>query len=135
MFNSLNLLLIIFFVSGNCFALSSEEFDKQYQYLNAEKTKAVLHNMTSSRNYDDKKVPLSEKIESKSAWCDLIEARLNLLDFVSQNFSAYQVWLKQNNLEDDSSEDDVDNSIKMWVKSYIGCMENLKEFEKSKLKN
>lgn len=117
------------------FCFSSEEFDKQYQHLNAEKTKAVLQNMTSSKDYNDKKSPLSEKIESKKAWCDLIEARLNLLDFVSQNFSTYQVWLKQNNLEDDSSEDDVDKSIRMWVKSYIGCMENLKELEKSKLKN
>ena len=129
------LCLIIFFISSSSFALSNEEFDKQYLYLKSEATKAIFHKMISSRDYDDKKIPLSEKIESQSAWCSLIKANLNLLDLVNQNFSAYQFWLKQNNLEDNSSEDDIDKSIKTLAKSYIGCMENLKEFEKSKLKN
>ena len=73
---------ILLFVSCSCFALSSEEFDKQYQNLNGELNKAVINNMIYSKDYDDKKIPLSEKIESKSKWCDLTKTRINLLDFV-----------------------------------------------------
>ncbi|MDC4255719.1 hypothetical protein NQ622_17365 [Acinetobacter baumannii] len=121
---------ILLFVSCSCFALSSEEFDKQYQHLNVEKTKAIFYNNTIGPiDYDDKKVPLSEKIESKSAWCNLTKARLNLLDFVSQNFSAYQAWLQQNNLKDDTSKDDIDKSSLVWKKSYIGCMAGLEELK------
>ena len=73
MFRSLKLLFIsIFLVSGSCFALSSEEFDEQYRDLNGQLSKAVFTNMLYSRDYDDKKVPLSEKLESKSKWLFLL---------------------------------------------------------------
>ena len=40
---------ILLFVSCSCFALSSEEFDKQYQNLNGELNKAVINNMIYSK--------------------------------------------------------------------------------------
>ena len=119
---------ILLFVSSSCFALSSDEFDQQYQNLNGELNKAVINNMIYSRDYDDKKVPFSEKLESKSKWCDLTKARVNLLDFVIQNFSAYKAWVKQNNLDDDSSLDDFNKFHENQQKSYIGCKLNLQEY-------
>ena len=118
---------ILLFVS--CFALSSEEFDKQYQNLNGELNKAVINNMIYSKDYDDKKIPLSEKIESKSKWCDLTKTRINLLDFVIQNFSSYKEWVKKNNLDDDSSLDDFNKFYENQQKSYIGCMAGLEELK------
>lgn len=130
MFRSLKLLFIsIFLVSGSCFALSSEEFDEQYRDLNGQLSKAVFTNMLYSRDYDDKKVPLSEKLESKSKWCDLTKARINLLDFVIQNFSSYKEWVKKNNLDDDSSLDDFNKFYENQQKSYIGCMAGLEELK------
>ncbi|WP_180029074.1 hypothetical protein [Acinetobacter sp. YH16032] len=120
---------ILLFVSCSCFALSSEEFDKQYQNLNGELNKAVINNMIYSKNYDDKKIPLSEKIESKSKWCDLTKTRINLLDFVIQNFSSYKEWVKKNNLDDDSSLDDFNKFYENQQKSYIGCMAGLEELK------
>ena len=120
---------ILLFVSCSCFALSSEEFDKQYQNLNGELNKAVINNMIYSKDYDDKKIPLSEKIESKSKWCDLTKTRINLLDFVIQNFSSYKEWVKQNNLNDDSSLDDFNKFYENQQKSYIGCMAGLEELK------
>ena len=118
---------ILLFVS--CFALSSEEFDKQYQNLNGELNKAVINNMIYSKDYDDKKIPLSEKIESKSKWCDLTKTRINLLDFVIQNFSSYKEWVKKNSLDDDSSLDDFNKFYENQQKSYIGCMAGLEELK------
>ena len=120
---------ILLFVSCSCFALSSEEFDKQYQNLNGELNKAVINNMIYSKDYDDKKIPLSEKIESKSKWCDLTKTRINLLDFVIQNFSSYKEWVKKNNLDDDSSLDDFNKFYENQQKSYIGCMAGLEELK------
>ena len=120
---------IVLFVSCSCFALSSEEFDKQYQNLNGELNKAVINNMIYSKDYDDKKIPLSEKIESKSKWCDLTKTRINLLDFVIQNFSSYKEWVKKNNLDDDSSLDDFNKFYENQQKSYIGCMAGLEELK------
>ena len=120
---------ILLFVSCSCFALSSEEFDKQYQNLNGEHNKAVINNMIYSKDYDDKKIPLSEKIESKSKWCDLTKTRINLLDFVIQNFSSYKEWVKKNNLDDDSSLDDFNKFYENQQKSYIGCMAGLEELK------
>ena len=120
---------ILLFVSCSCFALSSEEFDKQYQNLNGELNKAVINNMIYSKDYDDKKTPLSEKIESKSKWCDLTKTRINLLDFVIQNFSSYKEWVKKNNLDDDSSLDDFNKFYENQQKSYIGCMAGLEELK------
>ena len=122
-------LFILLFVSCSCFALSSEEFDKQYQNLNGELNKAVINNMIYSKDYDDKKIPLSEKIESKSKWCDLTKTRINLLDFVIQNFSSYKEWVKKNNLDDDSSLDDFNKFYENQQKSYIGCMAGLEELK------
>ena len=122
---------ILLFVSCSCFALSSEEFDKQYQNLNGELNKAVINNMIYSKDYDDKKIPLSEKIESKSKWCDLTKTRINLLDFVIQNFSSYKEWVKKNNLDDDSSLDDFNKFYENQQKSYIGCMAGLEELKMS----
>ena len=119
----------LLFVSCSCFALSSEEFDKQYQNLNGELNKAVINNMIYSKDYDDKKIPLSEKIESKSKWCDLTKTRINLLDFVIQNFSSYKEWVKKNNLDDDSSLDDFNKFYENQQKSYIGCMAGLEELK------
>lgn len=119
---------ILLFVSSSCFALSSDEFDQQYRNLNGELNKAIINNMIYSRDYDDKKVPFSEKLESKSKWCDLTKARVNLLDFVIQNFSAYKTWVKQNNLDDDSSLDDFNKFHENQQKSYIGCKLNLEEY-------
>lgn len=107
----------------------SEEFDKQYQNLNGELNKAVINNMIYSKDYDDKKIPLSEKIESKSKWCDLTKTRINLLDFVIQNFSSYKEWVKKNNLDDDSSLDDFNKFYENQQKSYIGCMAGLEELK------
>ena len=123
------LIFILLFVSCSCFALSSEEFDKQYQNLNGELNKAVINNMIYSKDYDDKKIPLSEKIESKSKWCDLTKTRINLLDFVIQNFSSYKEWVKKNNLDDDSSLDDFNKFYENQQKSYIGCMAGLEELK------
>ncbi|MFW1953221.1 hypothetical protein [Acinetobacter beijerinckii] len=120
---------ILLFVSCSCFALSSEEFDKQYQNLNGELNKAVINNMIYSKDYDDKKIPLSGKIESKSKWCDLTKTRINLLDFVIQNFSSYKEWVKKNNLDDDSSLDDFNKFYENQQKSYIGCMAGLEELK------
>ena len=120
---------ILLFVSCSCFALSSEEFDKQYQNLNGELNKAVINNMIYSKDYDDKKIPLSEKIESKSKWCDLTKTRINLLDFVIQNFSSYKEWVKKNNLDDDSSLDDFNKFYENQQNSYIGCMAGLEELK------
>ena len=120
---------ILLFVSCSCFALSSEEFDKQYQNLNGELNKAVINNMIYSKDYDDKKIPLSEKIESKSKWCDLTKTRINLLDFVIQNFSSYKEWVKKNSLDDDSSLDDFNKFYENQQKSYIGCMAGLEELK------
>ena len=120
---------ILLFVSCSCFALSSEEFDKQYQNLNGELNKAVINNMIYSKDYDDKKIPLSEKRESKSKWCDLTKTRINLLDFVIQNFSSYKEWVKKNNLDDDSSLDDFNKFYENQQKSYIGCMAGLEELK------
>ena len=120
---------ILLFVSCSCFALSSEEFDKQYQNLNGELNKAVINNMIYSKDYDDKKIPLSEKIESKSKWCDLTKTKINLLDFVIQNFSSYKEWVKKNNLDDDSSLDDFNKFYENQQKSYIGCMAGLEELK------
>ena len=120
---------ILLFVSCSCFALSSEEFDKQYQNLNGELNKAVINNMIYSKDYDDKKIPLSEKIESKSKWCDLTKTRINLLDFVIQNFSSYKEWVKKNSLDDDSSLDDFNKFYENQQKSYIGCMAALEELK------
>ena len=120
---------ILLFVSCSCFALSSEEFDKQYQNLNGELNKAVINNMIYSKDYDDKKIPLSEKIESKSKWCDLTKTRINLLDFVIQNFSSYKEWVKKNSLDDDSSLDDFNKFYGNQQKSYIGCMAGLEELK------
>ena len=120
---------ILLFVSCSCFALSSEEFDNQYQNLNGELNKAVINNMIYSKDYDDKKIPLSEKIESKSKWCDLTKTRINLLDFVIQNFSSYKEWVKKNNLDDDSSLDDFNKFYENQQKSYIGCMAGLEELK------
>ena len=120
---------MLLFVSCSCFALSSEEFDKQYQNLNGELNKAVINNMIYSKDYDDKKIPLSEKIESKSKWCDLTKTRINLLDFVIQNFSSYKEWVKKNNLDDDSSLDDFNKFYENQQKSYIGCMAGLEELK------
>ena len=120
---------ILLFVSCSCFALSSEEFDKQYQNLNGELNKAVINNMIYSKDYDDKKIPLSEKIESKSKWCDLTKTRINLLDFVIQNFSSYKEWVRKNNLDDDSSLDDFNKFYENQQKSYIGCMAGLEELK------
>ena len=120
---------ILLFVSCSCFALSSEEFDKQYQNLNGELNKAVINNMIYSKDYDDKKIPLSEKIESESKWCDLTKTRINLLDFVIQNFSSYKEWVKKNNLDDDSSLDDFNKFYENQQKSYIGCMAGLEELK------
>ena len=120
---------ILLFVSCSCFALSSEEFDKQYQNLNGELNKAVINNMIYSKDYDDKKIPLSEKIESKSKWCDLTKTRINLLDFVIQNFSSYKEWVKKNNLDDDSSLDDFNKFYENQQKSYIGSMAGLEELK------
>ncbi|MFW1941539.1 hypothetical protein [Acinetobacter junii] len=120
---------ILLFVSCSCFALSSEEFDKQYQNLNGELNKAVINNMIYSKDYDDKKIPLSEKIGSKSKWCDLTKTRINLLDFVIQNFSSYKEWVKKNNLDDDSSLDDFNKFYENQQKSYIGCMAGLEELK------
>ena len=86
---------ILLFVSCSCFALSSEEFDKQYQNLNGELNKAVINNMIYSKDYDDKKIPLSEKIESKSKWCDLTKTRINLLDFVCRLLHLKIISLKK----------------------------------------
>ena len=120
---------ILLFVSCSCFALSSEEFDKQYQNLNGELNKAVINNMIYSKDYDDKKIPLSEQIESKSKWCDLTKTRINLLDFVIQNFSSYKEWVKKNSLDDDSSLDDFNKFYENQQKSYIGCMAGLEELK------
>ena len=120
---------ILLFVSCSCFALSSEEFNKQYQNLNGELNKAVINNMIYSKDYGDKKIPLSEKIESKSKWCDLTKTRINLLDFVIQNFSSYKEWVKKNNLDDDSSLDDFNKFYENQQKSYIGCMAGLEELK------
>ena len=120
---------ILLFVSCSCFALSSEEFDKQYQNLNGELNKAVINNMIYSKDYDDKKIPLSEKIESKSKWCELTKTRINLLDFVIQNFSSYKEWVKKNSLDDDSSLDDFNKFYENQQKSYIGCMAGLEELK------
>ena len=120
---------ILLFVSCSCFALSSEEFDKQYQNLNGELNKAVINNMIYSKDYDDKKIQLSEKIESKSKWCDLTKTRINLLDFVIQNFSSYKEWVKKNSLDDDSSLDDFNKFYENQQKSYIGCMAGLEELK------
>ena len=120
---------ILLFVSCSCFALSSEEFDKQYQNLNGELNKAVINNMIYSKDYDDKKIPLSEKIESKSKWCDLTKTRINLLDFVIQNFSSYKEWVIKNSLDDDSSLDDFNKFYENQQKSYIGCMAGLEELK------
>ena len=120
---------ILLFVSCSCLALSSEEFDKQYQNLNGELNKAVINNMIYSKDYDDKKIPLSEKIESKSKWCDLTKTRINLLDFVIQNFSSYKEWVKKNSLDDDSSLDDFNKFYENQQKSYIGCMAGLEELK------
>ena len=120
---------ILLFVSCSCFALSSEEFDKQYQNLNGELNKAVINNMIYSKDYDDKKIPLSEKIESKSKWCDLTKTRINLLDFSIHNFSSYKEWVKKNNLDDDSSLDDFNKFYENQQKSYIGCMAGLEELK------
>ena len=53
---------ILLFISSSCFALSGDEFDQQYRHLNGELNKAVINNMIYSRDYDDKEVPLSEKL-------------------------------------------------------------------------
>ncbi|MFW2075969.1 MULTISPECIES: hypothetical protein [unclassified Acinetobacter] len=120
---------ILLFVSCSCFALSSEEFDKQYQNLNGEHNKAVINNMIYSKDYDDKKIPLSEKIESKSKWCDLTKTRINLLDFVIQNFSSYKEWVKKNNLDDDANLDDFNKFYENQQKTYIGCMAGLEKLK------
>ncbi|AZC00882.1 hypothetical protein DKE52_014160 [Acinetobacter pittii] len=72
--------------ASNCFALSSEEFEKKYQQLTNDLTNAIINNAADSRNYDDQKVPESEKIKSKSSWCKLTKTRVTQLDFVVNNF-------------------------------------------------
>jgi len=47
---------------------------------------------------------------------------------VIQNFSAYKAWVKQNNLDDDSSLDDFNKFHENQQKSYIGCKLNLEEY-------
>jgi hypothetical protein len=49
-------------VSCSCFALSSEEFDKQYQNLNGELNKAVINNMIYSKDYDKNSIVRKNRI-------------------------------------------------------------------------
>ena len=75
------------------------------------------------------KSSIIRKLESKSKWCDLTKARINLLDFVIQNFSSYKEWVKQNNLDDDSNLEDFTKFHENQQKSYIGCKLNLEELK------
>lgn len=113
--------------ASNCFALSSEEFEKKYQQLTNDLTKAIINNAADSRNYDDQKVPESEKIKSKSSWCKLTKTRVTQLDFVVNNFSDYKALMKKNNIEDETKLEDVKKFHDKQQESYLRMKDLLKD--------
>lgn len=113
--------------ASNCFALSSEEFEKKYQQLTNDLTKAIINNAADSRNYDDQKIPESEKIKSKSSWCKLTKTRVTQLDFVVNNFSDYKALMKKNNIEDESKLEDIKKFHDKQQESYLRMKELLKD--------
>jgi|APAga8741243855_1050100.scaffolds.fasta_scaffold00212_3 hypothetical protein len=122
----LSFILSLAFASS-CYALSSEEFEKKYQQLTNDLIKAIMNNAADSRDYNDDKIPESEKIKSKSSWCKLTKSRTNQLDLVVNNFSEYKALMKKNNVEDDSKLEDIKKFHDKQQESYLRMKDLLKD--------
>lgn len=121
--------LAIFFITTNCFALTSEEFEDKFVDLNSTKQKASMSFYFNSQDYDDPKIPAEDKLKSKQSWCELTKARLNLLEFNIENFPEYKAFLKRTNQEDNSTLDDFKKFSKMQKQSYILLKNELQDTE------
>ncbi|MBI0421772.1 hypothetical protein I7H67_02990 [Acinetobacter sp. ACIN00229] len=122
----LSFILSLTFAS-NCFALSSEEFEKKYQQLTNDLVKAINNNAADSRDYNDDKIPESEKIQSMSSWCKLAKTRTNQLDFVINNFSDYKELMKRNNIQADAKLEDIKKFRNSQKALYLRIKDQLKD--------
>lgn len=129
--NLMKLILLIFslFIASIAYATGDYNFENEYVKLNKELKKAVINNYVSSRNYDDKNVAISEKLQSKKAWCELNKANLNLIDFIADHYVEYQELMKTNNLDDDSTIEKVKESQLIYKGLYERAKAELKDTE------
>lgn len=122
--------ILVLLVSGKCLAsLPYSDFEKQFSSLNSTIQKASMGYYVDSRDYEDKKIPINEKLKSKQSWCELTKARLNLLELIIGNFSEYKTLLKQNDQEDKSSLDDFKMLYEKQKSSYIYLKNDLDKTE------
>lgn len=118
--NQMKFLVLIFSILGTSISFAAENFNFEDEYvrLQGELNKAVFNNYASSRDYEDKKIPLSEKLQSKKAWCELNKAHLNLMNLVSDHFTEYKELMRINNIDDDSTIEKVKESQSIFKGHY-----------------
>ena len=121
--------LTVFFVATNCFALTSDEFESKFTDLNLKRQAASMNFYFNSKDYEDPNVSEEDKLKSKQGWCQLTKARLNLLEFTSNNFSEYKDFVKRTNQEDDSTLADMKKFSRAQHGSYTRLKDQLKNTE------